>query len=54
MSVEEVESAIQQVNDTEKFKRSVLTSDLTSFLEMGDNNLRNGLPLPFPIMTKSF
>lgn len=54
MSVEEVESAIQQVNDTEKFKRSVLTSDLTSFLEMGDNNLRNGLPLPFPIMTKVF
>ena len=54
MSVEEVESAIQQVNDTEKFKRSVLTSDLTSFLEMGDNNLRNGLPLPFPIVTKVF
>ena len=49
MSVEEVENAIQQVNDTEKFKSSVLTSDLTSFLEMGDNNLRNRLPLPFPI-----
>lgn len=54
MSVEEVKSAIQQVNDTEKFKRSILTSDLTSFLEMGDNNLRNGLPLPFPIMSKVF
>ena len=54
MSVEEVKSAIQQVNDTEKFERSILTSDLTSFLEMGDNNLRNGLPLPFPIMSKVF
>lgn len=54
MSVEEIESAIQQVNDTEKFKRAVLNSDLTSFLELGENNLRNGLELPFPIMTKVF
>ncbi len=54
MSVEEIENAIQQVNDTEKFKRAVLNSDLTSFLELGDNNLRNGLELPFPIMTKVF
>ncbi len=54
MSVEEVEAAIQQVNDTERFKRAVLTSNLTSFLEAGENNLRNGLELPFPIMTKVF
>lgn len=54
MSVEEVKSAIIQVNDTEKFKRSVLNRNLTSFLEMGDNNLRNGLSLPFPILTSVF
>ena len=54
MSVEEVESAIIQVNDTEKFKRAVLNRNLTSFLEMGDNNLRNGLSLPFPILTSVF
>lgn len=54
MSVEEVESAIVQVNDTEKFKRAVLNRNLTSFLEMGDNNLRNGLSLPFPILTSVF
>lgn len=54
MSVEEVESAIIQVNDTEKFKRAVLNRNLTSFLEMGDNNLRNGLFLPFPILTSVF
>ncbi len=52
MSVEEVKSAIIQVNDTEKFKRSVLNRNLTSFLEMGDNNLRNGLSLPFPNINK--
>ncbi len=54
MSVEEVKSAVQQVNDTEKFKRAILNTDLTNFLEAGDNNLRNGLSLPFPIMTKVF
>lgn len=54
MSAEEVESAIVQVNDTEKFKRAILNKNLTSFLEMGDNNLRNGLPLPFSILTNVF
>ena len=54
MSVEEVESAVIQVNDTEKFKRAVLNEDLTRFLELGDNNLTNGLPLPFPILTQVF
>lgn len=54
MSVEEVESAVIQVNDTEKFKRAILNEGLTSFLQLGDNNLTNGLPLPFPILTKVF
>lgn len=54
MSVEEVEAAVVQVNDTEKFKRAVLNQDLTEFLKKGDNNLRNGLPLPFPTLTDVF
>ncbi len=54
MSVEEVEAAVIQVNDTEKFKRSILNQDLTEFLKKGDNNLRNGLPLPFPTLTSVF
>ena len=54
MSVEEVENAVIQVNDTEKFKRGILNEGLTSFLELGDNNLTNGLPLPFQILTKVF
>ncbi len=54
MSVEEVESAVIQVNDTEKFKRAVLNENLTNFLQLGDNNLTNGLPLPFPILTQVF
>ena len=54
MSAEEVENAIIQVNDTRKFKRAILNEGLTSFLELGDNNLTNGLELPFPILTKIF
>lgn len=54
MSVEEVKDAVVQVNDTEKFKRAVLNKGLTSFLEMGENELRNGLPLPFPTLTSVF
>ena len=54
MTPEEVESAIKQVNDTEKFKRAVLNEDLSSFLKMVDNNLTNGLELPFPILSSVF
>ena len=54
ISVEEVENAVIQVSDTEKFKRSILNEGLTNFLELGDNNLTNGLPLPFPILTQVF
>lgn len=54
MSVEEVKDAVIQVNDTEKFKRAILNEGLTNFLEIGENNLRNGLPLPFPTLTSVF
>ena len=54
MSVEEVENAVEQVTATEKFKRSVLNRRLTEFLETGENNLTNGIPLPFARLTKEF
>ena len=54
MSVEEVESAIRQVSDTGKFKRAILNQDLSSFLKLGDNNLTNGLEMPFPILSSVF
>jgi len=54
MSEQEVKDAVIQVNDTEKFKRAVLNQGLTGFLEMGENNLRNGLALPFPTLTSVF
>lgn len=54
MTIEEVESATNQVTVTDKFKQSVLSTNLTDFLERGDNNLANGLSLPFPILTQVF
>ena len=54
MSVEEIEDAVSQVNATVKFKRAILNQGLTEFLEEGDNDLTNGLALPFPILTKVF
>ena len=54
MSVEEVENAIRQILITKRFKQSVLNSDLTEFLKLGDNNLRTGLEMPFPILNSVF
>ena len=54
MSVEEVKAAIVQVSVTQKFKHAVLSEDLTEFLEKGENNLTNGLELPFPILSSVF
>lgn len=54
MSVEEVESAVNQVTVTGKFKQAVLNKDLTTFLEMGDNTLTNGIAFPFPILSSVF
>ena len=54
MSIEEIESAIKQVNDTGKFKRGILSHNLTEFLQEGENNLTNGLDFPFPILSSVF
>lgn len=54
MSIAEVESAVEQVNVTGKFKQAILNDNLTRFLEEGDNNLTNGLSLPFHILSDVF
>jgi len=54
MTPEDVEDAANQVVITQKFKRAVLNNNLTDFLVEGDNTLKNGLSLPFPILTESY
>ena len=54
MTVEEVENAVNQIIVTQKFKQAVLNDKLTEFLVTGDNNLTNGLEMPFPIISGVF
>ena len=54
MTIQEVKDAIEQINATEKFRRSVLSSGTTEFLLQGENDLTTGLSLPFPILSSVF
>lgn len=54
MTIQEVKDAIIQINTTEKFKRSILSNNITNFLIEGENSLTKGLNLPFPLLTKVF
>ena len=54
MSADEIISAIEQINVTQKFKQAVLSDGLVEFLESGENELANGLNYPFPILTSVF
>ncbi len=54
MTIQEVKDAIVQITTTEKFKRAVLSNNITDFLLAGDNSLTTGLRLPFPILTSVF
>ena len=54
MSIEEVENAVVQAEVTAKFKQAVLNNEVESFLTSGDNNLADGLALPFPILSSVF
>lgn len=54
MSIEEVESAVSQAEVTSKFKQSILNKEAFDFLTSGNNNLVNGLALPFPILSSVF
>lgn len=54
MTIQEVKDAIVQITTTEKFKRAVLSRNITNFLLTGDNSLTTGLELPFPILSEVF
>ena len=53
-TIQEVKDAIVQITTTEKFKRAVLSRNITNFLLAGDNSLTTGLELPFPILSEVF
>lgn len=54
MTVEEVESAIEQIGVTSGLSQSVLNDDATYYLLSGETTLNSGIPLPFPILSSVF
>ena len=54
MTIEEVESAIEQIGVTNRLSQAILNEGATEFLISGENNLVNGVPLPFPILSSVF
>lgn len=54
MTPEEVLEAIKQINVTNRLSQGVLNIDVAKFWLDEKNNLREGIPLPFPILTKVF
>ena len=54
MSVEEVESALEQITVTTGLSQAVLNKGATEFLLRGDTELSTGIPLPFKIISTVF
>lgn len=54
MTSEEVEDAIKQITVTNRLSQAVLNENIASFWLNEKNNLREGIPLPFPILSKVF
>ena len=54
MSPEEVDAAIEQIGVTNRLSQAVLNKNITSFLMNGENNLRSGVNIQFPILNKVF
>jgi len=54
MTVEEVENALEQITVTTGLTQGRLNEDTTSFLLAGDNELSNGLTIPFNILSTVF
>ena len=54
MTAEEVNAAIKQLEVTNRLSQTVLNKDIADFWLDEKNDLRDGVPLPFPVMSKVF
>ncbi len=54
MTIEEIESRINNLDFLSSIKESVMIDYVTGFLLSGQNNLTTGISLPYPILTKTF
>ena len=54
MTIEEIQSRIDNLDFLSSVKESVMIDGVTDFLLTGDNNLTTGISLPYPILSKTF
>ncbi len=54
MSIDEVISTIDQITVTSELSKGILNKESTNFLISGNNSLKSGLKIPFPIMNATF
>lgn len=54
MGIDEIMNSLNQISFTSSIRESVLNERITGFLLEGQNNLKTGVPLPFPIMSRTF
>lgn len=54
MTIEQVKTRLANLGLMTSVKECVINQGATDFLLEGQNNLKSGIPLPFPIMTKVF
>ena len=54
MSIEEMNTRLNNLNFLSSVKETVINKGATQFLLEGNNNLKTGIPMQFPIMSKVF
>ena len=54
MTIEEIDARVKAMSYISSLNDIKINDGATKFLLEGDNNLTNGIPLPFPILSKTF
>ncbi len=54
MTIEQMEARLSNLSLMTSVKEVVINEGATQFLLEGNNNLKSGIPMPFPLMTKIF
>ena len=54
MGIDEIVNSLNQISFTSSIRECILNEGITSFLLEGNNNLKTGISIPFPVMNKTF
>ena len=53
MGIDEIVNSLNQISFTSSIRECILNEGITSFLLEGNNNLKTGISIPFPVMNKT-